>query len=225
MDIESLLFDLSVSDCMLPGEEGHRKALNELRKLCPEACSDNLGNIIAPVFPTPAGGEHILIDAHLDEIGFVVTTIDPDGFLRVNKVGGPDMRTLLGHEVTVHGKKTLYGVFCCQPPHLTSRADYKKAAEISEIAIDVGLSHDKACELVSPGDTVFLRRNPAKMLGGLVTGKAFDNRAGVVSILRCIDLLKGQKPGAGLSVIFSLSEETSFKAVSGGTFAVAPTQA
>jgi endoglucanase len=171
------------------------------------------------------GGEHILLDAHLDEIGFAVTSIDKDGFLHLGKAGGPDMHVLLGHEVKVQAKEELYGVFCSKPPHLTTREDYKKSPEIDTVAVDIGMSQQRAKELVSPGDYVFLRQTPTTLLNNLVTGKAFDDRAGITSILRCLEIIKDKKPQVGVTAIFSLSEETGLMAVKAGAFSVAPTHA
>lgn len=226
MDIKSVLFALAGEDCITGGDEGAaHTALALVKESCPEAHYDALGNIVAPFVPPSPGGEHILLEAHLDEIGFMVTSVDADGFLRVGKSGGPDLRILLGHEVRVHGQKTLPGVFCCRPPHLASKDEYKKVPEPSELAVDIGLTHDEACALVAPGDCVFLSRTPAKLLGGLVTGKAFDNRAGVTAVLRCLELLRSRRPDVGVTALFSLSEELGFKNAGAGAFAAAPTQA
>lgn len=226
MDTQSVLFDLVRGNCISGYDKGAaRVAMQAVKAYCPEAYFDNLGNIIAPFHPAKPGQPHILMDAHLDEIGFAVTTIDEQGFLHLGKVGGPDLRVLLGAEVTVQAKEPLYGVICCRPPHLASSDEYKKAPKMEEIAVDIGMSHDRAAELVSPGDYVFLRREPLPMLGGLVTGKGIDDRAGITAILCCLDRLKGKELNAGVTAIFSLSEECGLKAVAAGTFGVAPTHA
>lgn len=225
MDMIGLLSALSAAPCISEHDGAASLALNEIRKYAPQAYTDRLGNLIAPIAPIPESGEHLMLEAHLDEIGFIVTAVDGDGFLHVGKVGGPDVRVLLGHEVTVYGKEELFGVFCCQPPHLITKEDYKKAPELDSLAIDIGFSHDRAAELVSPGDRVILRRTPAKLLGDRLTGKALDNRAGVVSILRALELLGGEKPRVGLTVLFSLGEELGERGATTGAFSIAPTQA
>ena len=78
--------------------------------------TDASGNVIGEI----AGhGPHILLDAHIDQVGMVVTGVDAEGFLRIDKCGGIDIRTLAGHEVTVWGREPLYGVVCSTPPHLS----------------------------------------------------------------------------------------------------------
>lgn len=226
MDIRSVLFTLAGEDCIAGGDEGAaHAALALVKESCPAAHYDALGGIVAPFFPAAPGGEHILLEAHLDEIGFMVTAVDADGFLRVGRSGGPDLRVLLGHEVRVHGRETLHGVFCCRPPHPAGGDEYKKVPEPSELAVDIGFGRDEACALVAPGDPVFLSRTPAELLGGLVTGKAFDNRAGITAVLYCLELLRKRRPEIGVTALFSLSEELGFKNAGAGAFAAAPTQA
>ena len=224
MDMKSSLFELSESSCITGGGAA-AVALEALRPFAPDVHTDALGSVIAPVVPPVPGGEHLMIDAHLDEIGFVVTSVDGDGFLRVAKAGGPDLRVLLGQEVTVFGREPLFGVFCCRPPHLTSREDYAKAPEMDSLAVDIGFSHEQAAERVSPGDFITLRRKPDTLLNGCVTGKALDNRAGVAAVLRALELLDGETPGIGLTVVFSLSEELGERGAKAAAFYVAPTQA
>lgn len=224
MDLKSLLFSLSEASCITGAGKAAKIALDEVKKCAPDAKIDRLGNVIAPVHAPADGRPHIMLEAHMDEIGFVVTNIDKDGFLRVGKVGGPDIRILLGHEVTVFGKETVYGVFCCRPPHLSSREDYKKVPKLDEIAIDIGRTHDSACKVVSPGDYITLRTKPAELCGGMVTGKAFDNRAGVCSILRCLELC-ADKVDCGLTAVFGISEELGCRGAVTASYSTDPTHA
>ena len=100
------------------GEESSSfESLKGLFSLYGDVSCDTTGNIIVH---KDGKGKHILIDAHLDTIGFVVTGITDDGFIRVQKVGGVDMRTTEGMELTFHGKKDIYGVVCTVPPHLSN---------------------------------------------------------------------------------------------------------
>ncbi len=111
MDIKQVLFSLSEASCITGAGPALQIAFDEAKKYAPDVYRDRLGNVIAPVRASKPGEPHVLLEAHIDEIGFVVTNIDKDGFLHVAKVGGPDIRILLGHEVTVFAKKQLFGVF------------------------------------------------------------------------------------------------------------------
>lgn len=222
MDIKKTLFTLSENSCITSRGPASKVVLDMVKKYAPKAYIDPLGSVIAPVAAAREGKPNILLDAHIDEIGFVVTSIDKDGFLRVAKVGGPDIRVLLGHEVTVFGREQVYGVFCCRPPHLASRDDFKKVPDIDELAIDIGRDRDSAAKLVSPGDYITLRVKPAELLDGTITGKALDNRAGVAVILRCLELCAG-KADCGLTAAFSLSEELGERGAVTAAYAAAPT--
>ena len=114
---------------------------------CEEKMIEYLKNALSPygevqvdamnnVTCTFGDGYHILLDAHLDEIGMAVTSITDDGFLKVSAVGGIDKRMLLGYDVTVWGKHEITGVISTLPPHLQSADDERKVPEISEISID-----------------------------------------------------------------------------------------
>ncbi len=165
--------------------------------------TDASGNVIGKI---EGSGPHILLDAHIDQIGMVVTGVDAEGFLRIDKCGGIDIRTLAGHEVTVWGTEPLYGVVCSTPPHL-SKADDQSITDITDMAIDIGLAAEAAREKVHPGDRVTLRREPRELLGGLVSSPSLDDRAGVAAILRCLELLREQKHSCRITIVFSTQEE------------------
>jgi putative aminopeptidase FrvX len=222
-NLTSLIFELCSEDGIISKHPAFELALQKLKQYTSDAHFDRMGNIIATIHPPKEGSEHIMLEAHLDEIGFVVTSINKEGFLLVDKVGGVDPRVLLSQEVTVHGKQKLYGVFCSKPPHLSSAEDYKKAPALSEMAIDIGMSYEKACEAVSPGDFVFLRRSPMQLANGLITSKALDDRAGVASLLRTLELLQNEEIDCGLTVVFAISEECGERGAKVAAFAVAPT--
>ena len=186
-----------------------------------------IGDNIAVEIGMTEAKRHIMLDAHYDEIGFIVTGIDGNGFLQVASCGGIDRRTLLGHEVVVHGKSDLRGIICCQPPHLTSSSDYKKAPKISEIAIDIGLSAKEAKNNVSVGDYVHLYSGEAcELLGGRITGKALDNRAGVAALLKTAELLENKiLPDTKVTLLFSAQEELGKRGAVTGAYEIAPDEA
>jgi putative aminopeptidase FrvX len=222
-NLNSLIFELCSEDGIISKHPAFALALQKLKQYAGDAHFDRMGNIIATIRPPKKSGEHIMLEAHLDEIGFIVTSINKEGFLLIDKVGGVDPRVLLSEEVTVHGSKILYGVFCSKPPHLSSAEDYKKAPALDEVAIDIGMSFKKACECVSPGDFVFLRRRPMKLANGLITSKALDDRAGIASLLRTLELLQHEETDCGLTVVFTISEECGERGAKVAAYAVAPT--
>ncbi len=154
-----------------------------------------------------------------------MTAIDDDGFLKVAKCGGADIRVLAAAEVTVHGKKDIHGVITSTPPHLASASDEGKAKAFDEIAIDIGMKKEAALELVSPGDRVTFDGRFLSMLGSRVSSPSIDDRAGVAAILRCLELLRSREHSCRLSVLFSVQEETGGSGAQTGAFEAAPEQA
>ncbi len=212
------LYDMLKALCEANGTSGDETeaaevALNMLGKYMP-VWRDTLGNVIGD---TGVEGEKILLDAHLDRIGFAVTAIDDKGFLKVARVGGIDPIVLAAAEVTVHGKKDIYGVITSTPPHLSKGAD-KKAPEISDIAIDIGMSKEEAEKRVSIGDRITMLGDIKRMLGERVCGAALDDRSGVAAILRCLEILGDKVKTLPIRVMFSSCEETGSGAAKSGGF-------
>lgn len=164
---------------------------------------DALGNVIGE---TEAKGKRILLDAHLDEIGMVVTAVDEKGFVKFAKVGGIDPIVLSAAEVTVHGKKDVYGVITSTPPHLSKDDD--KVSAVDELAIDIGMTESQAKELISLGDRITFNSRVEPLLGSRACGGAIDDRSGVASILLCLDILGERVKSLPITVLFSSGEET-----------------
>ncbi len=186
---------------------------------------DKLGNIICEMGDMYSS-EHILLDAHIDEIGMVVTRTDDKGFVHIDSCGGADRRTLVGAEVWVFGKKKLGGVICCMPPHLTS-GDRTAVPEFDKLYVDIGFDGDRAAELVPPGSRVIVRSKPVNMLGGRVSSKALDNRAGAAALIRTVQLIEesGRKPACRLTLLLSVQEEVGCRGARTGAYGIEPTRA
>lgn len=191
--------------------------------------TNTLGSLMCEVLPHWKGKKHILLDAHIDEIGFIVTGIDDKGFLKIDKVGGIDRRMLLASEVVVHGKEDLFGVISCKAPHLENDDDRKKCPDFSDLAIDIGMSKEQAEKYVSLGDRVTLKGKTDVLLNGQIVSKALDDRSCCAVIIRTLEMLKEQ--GAlvdldlGLTVAFTSFEETGGGGAKTSAFAVEPTHA
>ena len=177
---------------------------------------DALGNVTGT---TGDGRVHILLDAHLDQIGLIVTAIDESGFLKVTKCGGADIRVLAASEVTVHGKEKLYGVITSTPPHLSNPEDSGKAKGFDDIAVDIGMSREEAEKVVSLGDRITFNGGFNRLLGNRISSPSVDDRAGVAAVLRCLELLEGEKLNCKISVMFSVQEETGGSGAQVGAFA------
>ena len=150
--------------------------------------------------------KHIMLDAHVDRIGLVVTYINENGFIKAEPVGGIDLRTLQSSAVKVLGKENILGVICTMPPHLSKNDD-----ELSKdkIWIDTGLSADEVKNLVSLGDKIIVCSEFRELLNNQVAVSALDNRAGCAVLVKCAELLKDKNLPCRLSLVFSVQEEIS----------------
>ncbi|MDM8519463.1 hypothetical protein QUF64_05395 [Anaerolineales bacterium HSG6] len=129
----------------------------------------------------------IMLAAHLDEVGAIVTKIE-QGFIRFGEVGGLDDRVLMAQEVTVHAKRDLLGIIGSTPPHL-SRVSDRNTVNHTDMVIDVGLSPTEVTELVQVGDLVSFASPPSELLNGLLSAKSMDNRSSIAAMLICLQQL------------------------------------
>ena len=222
MDITKCLMELSA----LPGIPGREHAVTEyIAAQMQDFCStgtDVTGNLIC-MLNSGSAGKHIMLAAHTDEIGMVVTHIDDNGFLRAAKCGAVDTRQLIAQEVIIHGKQPVRGVFCSIPPHLQDEGR-DKIPEMQDLAIDVGMDKPRASELISLGDAVTFAVLPQQLLGGKITGKSLDDRAGVACIMYAMYMLRG-KTDLKVSALFSAQEEVGVRGAKTAAFAMNPDQA
>ena len=226
MAVKDIVLGLSNANGPSGAEGSAARLAMELLSDYTPVTRDSLGNVIAEL-GNPDSSNHILIDAHIDEIGLVVTDIDNDGFLHIASCGGIDPRVLTGSEVVVMSKSKICGVVCCRPPHLTVGEDHSKVPELREMAVDIGYKAEKARELVPIGTRIALKGRPASLLGSRVSGKALDNRAGAAAIIRTVELLepKCARLDCRVTALLSTREEVGHLAAGCAAFTVAPTQA
>ncbi|MBE6731527.1 MAG: M42 family metallopeptidase [Ruminococcaceae bacterium] len=149
--------------------------------------------------------KQIMLDAHIDQIGMMVTEIDSKGFLHVTNVGGIDRRTLPGSIVTVYGEKKIKGIVSVLPPHISESGD--KVENTDKQYIDIGLNFEEASKIVSVGDAVILENETQMLLNNRVTGSALDDRAGCAAVIRACRLLKDAKLKCGVHICLSSKEE------------------
>lgn len=194
--------------CAPAGVSGAEKeacaaALELLREFVPDAAADKFGCVSGYI--GQRGGKTLLLEAHIDEIGFVVTYIEDGGFLRVANCGGTDRRLYAAQTVTIHSDPPVKGVIATLPPHVNP--DGKTAMKTEEIAIDTGFSKEELEKIVSLGDRVTIDGEFAALGEKRVTSKAIDDRAGVAAVLYALSLLKGRELPCGIEVLFASQEE------------------
>lgn len=168
--------------------------------------------------------KHIMLDAHIDRIGLIVTYIDDRGFIKASPCGGMDMRTLPSSAVTVLGKENITGVICTFPPHLIKN-DSGDAITKDKIWIDTGLPVEKVKNLVELGDRIIVRSEPKELLNNRIASAALDNRASCAALVETARLLKDKKLPCRLSIVLSSQEETGELGAKTAAFALEPTEA
>ncbi|MDD7429693.1 MAG: M20/M25/M40 family metallo-hydrolase [Oscillospiraceae bacterium] len=204
MDLTETIFELSRMGGA-SGQEGSVAGFlaEKLREYMDNVRIKN-GSVIAEMGTLDENAPKIVLDAHTDRIGFIVTSVCGDGFLKVHNLGGIDMRILSAQRVIIHGKKDVKGVICSIPPHLRSK---KEVPDISQIYIDTGLSEAQAKDIISAGDTVTFDTEPKMLLGTRITGGALDDRSGIAAILYALSITDISTLKCRLAVVFSAQEE------------------
>lgn len=199
--------------CETPGAPGFEQRIRELvirevRSLADELSIDNMGNVIAVKRGTAR--KKIMVAAHMDEISFIVTHIDEDGFLRFHPLGGFDPKTLTSQRVIVHGRRDIIGVMGSKPIHLMKPEERSKSVPISEYFIDTGMSKAEVAEIVSVGDPVTRERELIEM-GECVNSKSIDNRVSVFILIEALRALQGKQLPYDVYAVFTVQEEVGIR--------------
>ena len=196
---------------------------DEISKYADEAVIDNNNNVIAKIGDI---SEHnIMLDAHLDEIGFVVTYIDDNGFLKVSQCGGMDYRVVQDTRFKVLSESgEITAVACCLPPHLADGGE-DKAPDSDSVYLDTGLPAEKVRELISLGDVVAYDTKPIVLLNNRFTCCSTDNRASCALLLRVAELIKENPVNSGVTFAFTSQEETYGKGAATAAYKVYPDEA
>ncbi|HIP32066.1 MAG TPA: M42 family peptidase [Crocinitomicaceae bacterium] len=199
--------------CTTPGAPGFEKeirnlVLEEVKDLADEVEIDNMGNVYA--IKRGVGDKRIMVGAHMDEIGFIVTHIDDNGFIRFHTLGGFDPKTLTAQRVIIHGKEDLIGVMASKPIHVMTAEERNKVAKLQDYFIDTGLPVEEVKKLVTIGDSITREREFIEM-GKCVNGKSLDNRLAVFILIETLKNLKGKEIPFDLYGVFTVQEEVGIR--------------
>ena len=204
MDIKQLIFDLCSASGVSGSEETAAETAAEYLKDIAEVSYDHNGNLYA-VTGNLQSDKTILLDAHLDRIGLIVTDINDDGFVKVDKCGGIDARVL--QDTVLVSEKGLRGTVCCMPPHLTNGSE-DKATPISKTWVDFGMPGDELKKLLNIGDKLTFVSEPMELLGDKITSPALDNRCGAAALIYLAEMLKDKECNYKVVILLSAQEET-----------------
>lgn len=210
--------------CNLAGAPGHEqrireKIIAEVTPLVDELRTDAMGNIIAIKKGTQ--NKKLLIAAHMDEISFMVTHIDDEGFVRFHPLGGFDPKTLTAQRVIIHGKEDIIGVMGTKPIHVMKPEERKTMPEISDFFIDTGRTKEELNNLIGIGDTI-TRRSELLELGDCINSKSIDNRISVYILIETLKELKGKKVDYDTYAVFTVQEEVGLRGATAAASGVNP---
>lgn len=201
--MKNLLFNLCKARAV-SGEEASACAVaKKVLETYAKVDYDINGNLIAE-FGDLDAKYSIMLDAHIDQIGFIITHIDDNGFVKASPCGGIDRRVIQGGLFEILGKEALQCVCCSIPPHL-SHGNEEQAISADNLWFDTGIKGEKLKEIVSLGDRIVFSAEPKQLLNNRVTAPALDNRAGVAAVMYCGDLLK--KEDLNCKVIIALTSQ------------------
>src|SRR5215212_1367220 len=171
--------------------------LQEIKPYADEVKVDALGSVLATKFGRGRNRTRVMLDAHMDEVGFMIVDEEGEGIYRFETVGGIDARNLVGKQVYV-GKERTPAVIGAKPVHLMSGDEYTKKVPLDALRIDLGLAGKAKVGDRAGFATQFRRVGPSMM------SKAIDDRIGVATL---IELLKQSPPNIDVCAAFSVQEE------------------
>lgn len=208
--------------CTLNGISGRENSVREyiisqIKNYCSYE-TDRMGNLICFKKGQKTPSEKVMVAAHMDEVGMMVTYIGGDGSLSVTSVGGVDPRVAAGRQVTV-GEKNIPGVLGSRAIHNLSAEERKKAPSFEGLKVDIGaMSKEEAEEAVSLGDPVYFLPEFESLGDSLVMGKALDDRAGCAIMIKLIksELLYDTV------FVFTVQEEIGTRGAAAAAYSVNP---
>ena len=214
------MFDILEKLCNLDGTSGDEKAvrdfiIGEIKDYC-DYKVDNLGNIIAFKKGKKRSAKKLMIDAHMDEVGLIITSVTSEGFLKFKTVGGIDISALMFRNVKINGK--INGVISGKPIHLMSDEERKKLPKEESLYIDIGAaSKEEALRHIALGDRAIVCGEYTEN-GKNIISKALDDRVGCAVLIRLIKEFDDYDFYAS----FSVQEEVGLRGAKVSAFAVNP---
>ena len=209
--------------CETPGAPGfedsiRKVVIREIKKTADYFSIDNMGNVIA-FKKGKSSDKKVMIGAHMDEIGFIVTYIDDNGFVYFNPLGGFDPKTLTAQRVIIHGKKDLIGVMGSKPIHVMTPEERTKGVKLTDFFIDMGMDKKEVEKHISIGDPITRQRELIEM-GNCVNCKSIDNRVSVFILIETLRQLK--KPAYDVYAVFTVQEEVGVRGAQVATLQIQP---
>lgn len=203
-------------------ESGARAVAEEmLAPLVDEVRTDVMGNLIGLRRCKKENAPTVMLDAHLDEIGLIVTGYEK-GFLRFASIGGVDARMLPALEVKLLTEEPMYGVIDVLPPHVLSAEDQEKPLDADKLFIDVGLDEESVKAAVPLGTPVVFSVPVTELGEHQICGKSLDDRSCAAILLKVMEKTADKKLPVNVAVCLSSQEELGCRGAVTAAFAVQP---
>ncbi|MEM4717740.1 MAG: M42 family metallopeptidase [Desulfurococcaceae archaeon] len=212
----------------IPGPSGREESVRDvvaelISPYVDKLWVDTWGNLIGLKKGSESSNK-LMIAAHMDEIGLFVSHIEDDGFIRVLPIGGIIERSILYQRVALKTRegKIIKGVVGLKPPHVAKPEELQKVPEMRELFVDIGASSREEVEKIGVriGDIMVFDRDLAELLNNRVTGKAFDDRVGVVALIKAAQLI--ENPRVDVYLVATVQEEVGLKGARTSAFAISP---
>lgn len=222
-------YDIIEKLCAVPSASGFEQNARDtvvelMSEIGLDTSSDAMGNVYGILKCSNPNAKSILLDAHFDEIGFMVTG-HKKGFIQFATLGGVDPRVLPARRVTILSDKPMTGVFTCLPPHLQAAEDMDASFDIKDIYVDAGLSEEEAEKLVPIGTPMVFASDCVKLSNDYISGRALDDRAGLAALLGAVESLKNEKLNIDVVLCASVQEEVGCRGAQIAGYRIDPTWA
>lgn len=211
----------------LRGTSGHEYRINKeiasmFEPYCDSVEIDALGSVIACRKCGKENAPKVMIEAHMDEIGLVVTSITDEGFVTFTNAGGVDERILPSLEVTIHGKEDISGVIGMPP---ISETDPEKSFKVKQLAVDTALPAHEVKALVRVGDSITLPQSVGKLSKKQFSAKTMDDRASLAAIISVMKSLKDASLNCDVYAVAAVMEEVGCRGGKTTSFGINPDMA
>lgn len=211
--------------CEIAGAPGYEQrirkfVIDQVTPLVDDVKVNNMGNVYA-IKKGKSAEKRVMIGAHMDEIGFIVTHVDDKGFVRFHTLGGFDPKTLTAQRVIIHGKEDIMGVMGSKPIHVMTADEKTKNPKITDYFIDLGMPKKDVEKIVEIGNPI-TRYSELMEMGECVNCKSIDNRVSVYILIETLRELKNKEVPFDTYGVFTVQEEVGVRGANVSSMDIQP---
>ena len=211
----------------LPGVAGSESPVAELIADCirqrgGDVRTDSTGNVMGLFEGSHRCRRRVMISAHMDQVGLMITDVIEGGFLKFTAIGSIDPRILPGVEVNVHGTRTASGIIGTRPPHLVPEEERRKPIPMEDLFIDTGMGEKESKDIFRPGCVASFRMPPKPLVEGSFSSPGLDNRVGVAVALMAAGLAGQYGHADDIVVVATAQEELGMRGATVAAYSLKP---